>query len=153
MNRLNDVETVANPAPLVQDAIEKLDASAWWTKYTVTYLDLAAAATTNDVDLFTLPAGGVIHGVKIKHSTAFSGGAISAFTVSVGITGTLAKYASAFDVFQAVGNTAQQISSTVGTENHGASTSIKIAATSTGANIDQATSGSVDVWAMWSVAK
>lgn len=153
MNRLNDVETVANPAPLVQDALEKLDAAAWWTKYTVTYSDLSAASTTNDVELFSLPAGGVIHGVKIKHSTAFSGGSISAFTVSVGITGTLAKYASAFDVFQAVGNTTQQISSTVGTENHGASTSIKIAATSTGANIDQATAGIVDVWVMWSVAK
>lgn len=153
MNRLNSVETVANPAPLVEDALEKLDAAAWWTKYTVTYSDLSAASTTNDVELFSLPAGGVIHGVKIKHSTAFSGGAISAFTVSVGITGTLAKYASAFDVFQAVSNTAQQVSSTVGTENHGASTSIKIAATSTGANIDQATAGSVDVWVMWSVAK
>jgi hypothetical protein len=153
MNRLNSVETVANPAPLVEDALEKLDAAAWWTKYTVTYSDLSAASTTNDVELFSLPAGGVIHGVKIKHSTAFSGGSISAFTVSVGITGTLAKYASAFDVFQAVGNTTQQISSTVGTENHGASTSIKIAATSTGANIDQATAGIVDVWVMWSVAK
>ena len=153
MNRLNDVESVANPAPLVQDALEKLDAAAWWTKYTVSYSDLSAAATTNDVELFSLPAGGVIHGVKIKHSTAFSGGAISAFTVSVGITGTLAKYASAFDVFQVVANTTQQISSTVGTENHGAATSIKIEATSTGANIDQATAGSVDVWVMWSVAK
>ena len=153
MNRLNDVESVANPAPLVQDAIEKLDAAAWWAKYTVSYSDLSAAATTNDVELFSLPAGGVIHGVKMKHSTAFSGGAISAFTVSIGITGTLAKYANAFDVFQAVSNTAQQISSTVGTENHGAATSIKIAATSTGANIDQATAGTVDVWVLWSVAK
>lgn len=153
MNRLNDVETVSDPAPLVQDALEKLDAAPWWTKYTVDYSDLAAAATTNNIELFSLPAGGVIHGVKIKHSTAFSGGSISAYTVSVGITGTLAKYASAFDVFQAVGNAVQQISSTVGTENHGAATSIKIAATSTTDNLDQATAGSVDVWVLWSVAK
>jgi hypothetical protein len=94
----------------------------------------------------------VIHAVKIKHSAAFTGGLISAYTVSVGIVGNLVKYAPAFNVFQAPGNTVQQISSTVGTENHGAATSIRLAAVSIGANLNAATTGAVDVWALVSFA-
>jgi hypothetical protein len=117
-----------------------------WRKYTVTYADLATAATTNNITVATLPAGGVVEAVKIKHSAAFTGGAISAYTVSVGITGTLNKYAAAYDVFQAPSATAMQLSTTQGTESHTATTALKIAATSTGANLSAATAGSVDVW-------
>lgn len=122
-----------------------------WTKYTVGYAALAAAATTNNIELLSLPAGGIIHAVKIKHSTAFSGGGAASYTVSVGITGTLNKYAAAFDVFAAVGATVQQLSTTVGTENHGSATSIKIAATCD-VNLDLVTAGSVDVWVLASKA-
>ena len=119
-----------------------------WRKYTVTYSQLAAAATTNNITLFSLPAGGVIHAVKTKHSASFTGGSISAYTLSVGITGTLAKYSAAFDVFQAASATAMQLATTVGTESHTAATAIKIAAASTGANLSAATAGSVDVWVL-----
>lgn len=117
-----------------------------WVKVTKTFSDLAAAALTNNIEVYSLPAGGVIHAVKIKHSASFTGGAIATYTLSVGITGTLAKYAAAFNVFQAPGATVQQISSTVGTENHTAATSIKLAATSTVGTLDAATAGSVDIW-------
>lgn len=117
-----------------------------WRKYTVTKTQLAAAATTNNITLFTLPAGGIIEAVKIKHSASFTGGSISAYTISVGITGTLAKYAAAYDVFAAPSATAMQLSTTVGTESHTAATAIKVAATSTGANLSAATAGSVDIW-------
>lgn len=123
-----------------------------WVKATRTYAQLAAAATTNDVEVYSLPAGGVIHAVKIKHSVAFSGGSISAYTVSVGITGNLTKYASAFNVFQAVADTTFQLSSSFGSEDHGAATSIRLAATATGDDLDQATQGSVDVWILVSEA-
>lgn len=125
-------------------------ASPIWRKYTVGFADLATAATTNNITLVTLPIGAVVHAVKQKHSTAFAGGAISAYTTSVGITGNLTKYAAAFNVFQAVSATAQQITATAGTESHTAAVALKIAATSTDANLDAATAGSVDVWVLMS---
>ena len=119
-----------------------------WTKYTVTYSQLSAAALTNNIQLFSLPARGTIHAVVIKHSAAFTGGAIATYTLSVGIAGTLAKYASAFDVFQAPGNTVLQSSGGAFTENAGAATSVRVAAVSTGANLSAATAGSATIWVL-----
>lgn len=122
-----------------------------WRKYTIAFGDLATAATTNDIELLSLPARGIIHSVKIKHSASFTGGTISAYTISVGIVGTLNKYATAFDVFQAAGDTVFQVSSVVDGEDHGSAASIRIAAISTGDDLDQAAAGSVDVWVLYSV--
>jgi hypothetical protein len=122
-----------------------------WHKYTVTHTALQAAATTNNIELFSLPARGVIRNIVIKHSNGFSGGTISAYTVSVGIAGNLNKYASAFDVFQATGAGVGQMSSVADFESFGGATSIKIAATSTGDDLDQSTTGSVDVYVLWGV--
>lgn len=112
----------------------------------------STAGTSNAITLFTLPAGGVIHATKIKASTAFGGGAISAYTLSIGPSGNATKYASAFDVFQAVSNTAFQLSSVTGSENNGAGTIIQVTATSTTANLNAATAGVVDVFALLSIA-
>ena len=95
---------------------------------------------------------GVIHKVVQKHTTAFSGGTLSAFTTSIGIVGTLAKYAAAFDVFQAVAATTfQHTDSTGGMETFGGATSIRIAAVATGDTVANATAGSVDVYILHSV--
>lgn len=126
------------------------DTTATWAKYTKTYSQLSAAAMTNDVELLSLPARGVIHAVVIKHSASFTGGALADYTVSVGIAGTLNKYASAFNVFQAPGNTTLQTSNSLFSENYGAATSVRIAAASTTANLSDATAGSVDVWVLTS---
>jgi hypothetical protein len=123
-----------------------------WTKYTVTHTALQAAAMANDIALFSLVAGGIIEGVKIKHSVIFAGTGITDYKISVGIVGNLTKYASAFDVDTAVAATNFQLSTTVGSEDHGSATSIRIAATSTGANLNQSTGGSVDIWVKTSVA-
>jgi hypothetical protein len=122
-----------------------------WTKYTVAYTTLAAAALTNSPVLFALPAKGVISKVAIKHTAAFAGGAISDYTVSVGITGNLTKYASAFDVFQPVASNTAQISSGGFIEDFTSTTNVLITATSVGANLDAATAGSVDVYVETSV--
>jgi len=120
-------------------------------KYTVGYAALAAAATTNNITLATIPAKAFVRSVVIKHSTSFSGGSISAYTVSVGITGNLTKYAGAFNVYQATGSTVFQLATTQGIETFGAATDLKIAATSTGANLNVASAGSVDVWVEYGV--
>lgn len=120
-----------------------------WKKYTVSHIALQAAALTNDIELLSLPAFGVIHNVIIKHSTAFAGIGITAYTLSVGISSNLTKYASAFDVFQATGGGIGQTSNVSDFEDVTSSTSIRLAATSTGANLDQSTAGSVDVYVLW----
>ena len=64
-----------------------------WTKYTVTHTQLQAAALTNDITLLTLPILGSIQSIFMKHTVAFAGTSITAYEISVGITGTLDKYA------------------------------------------------------------
>lgn len=141
----------AQPAGLDPSAI---GAVPIWVKVGngLSHTAFQTAATTLSITLFTLAAAGLIHAVKIKHSTAFGGGAITAYTLSVGIAGTVAKYATAFDVFQAVSNTAFQTSSVLGSENNGAGTAILVTATSTTANLNASTSGIVDIWALLSKA-
>ncbi len=121
-----------------------------WRKYTVTYADFSAASTTSDFTLFQLPPAGVIHACKIKHSTRFTGGAISSYTISVGISGTPAKYCTAYQVGSTtVGNTAFNLVGTLGTENHRANTAIIARATSVGANLNAATAGTAEIWVLW----
>lgn len=125
-----------------------------WTKYTVLYSDLTTAGTTNNITLLTLPLKTMIHHVAIKHSVAFTGGIISAYTLSVGITGTLAKYLAAFDVFQAVAATTFSASAATikaDLESFGGGIAIKVAAVSTTANLDAATAGSADIWVQTSL--
>lgn len=122
-----------------------------WRKFTVVETNFTAAATSEDIELFTLGAGEIIHAVKIKHSTAFSGGGATSFTLSVGITGTLTKYASAFDVFQAAADTTFQITQNFNTENHGSATSIRINAVSD-VNVSLLTAGAADIWILVSKA-
>jgi hypothetical protein len=122
-----------------------------WTLYTVAESAFTAAATTEDIELFSLPARGVIHKVVIKHTTAFSGGSLTAYTISVGIVGTLAKYAAAFDVFQATGDTVFGFNDLPDMEDLGSATSIRVAAVSTTDDVIAATAGSVDIWVLTSV--
>lgn len=142
-----------NALNVLSNKITAGDRLPYWRKYTKLFSDFATAATSNNIDLFTLPAGGVIQAIKLKHSAAFTGGAISAYTLSVGIAASLAKYLAATSVFAAPSATGYVLADTAGVagESHVASTPIKIAATSTGANLSVATAGSVDVWVLWSV--
>lgn len=121
-------------------------ATGQWKKFTVTHTQLQAAALTNDIELYSLPAMNVISGVAIKHSVAFAGTGITDYKVSVGIAGDLDKYALQFDVDQAVSATTFDITNVVGVENFSSATSIRIAGTAVGANLDQSTAGSVDIW-------
>ena len=120
--------------------------SAGWTLFTVSETAFTAAATSEDISLFSLLENQVIEAVVIKHSTAFSGGTLSAFTVSVGIVGDLDKYGSAFDVFQATGAAVAQVSSSLGFEDFTGATDIRIAAVAVGDDVLDAAAGSVDVW-------
>lgn len=116
-------------------------------KKRMTYADFAAAATSNIVTMFTLGPGERVEAVTIKHETAFTGGAIATYTLSVGITGTGAKYAAAFNVFQAPGAAVFQHSTTQGYENMATGeTAIRATVACTGANLNAATAGEANIW-------
>lgn len=123
-----------------------------WVKVTLAFGAFSAAALTANANLYSLPAGGVLHAVKIKQSASFTGGAVASCTVSVGIAGNVSKYASAFDVFQAPASNTFQVTGTVGGEDQASAAQLTATATSTGANLNALTAGSVDVWLLISVA-
>lgn len=183
----------------------------FFRKVTKTFTDLAQASLTFDIELFLLPPGGFLHAIMLKHSAAFTGGAISAYTLSIGIGANLTKYMAAKSVFSAPSATSFYITwgpffnsvlppafvnidnaiggltisaayaqaevqalraacetladdcralraalaaysaGTVGMETSSANTSIRLAATSVGANTNVATAGSVDVYVLYSI--
>jgi len=115
------------------------------TIYTVNASDFTAAANTQAITLFSLLAGYKIYDVSIKSSVAFSRGTSTAFTLSVGITGVLDKYATAFDVFQAVGDTVFQTSEANAIEDYGSATTVRVTAISTNDTLDNIGTGTVAI--------
>lgn len=118
-----------------------------WTKYTLSHAAFQTAALTNNVALITLAAKASVDSILIKTTTAFSGGAISAYNLTVGITGTESKYLTSYSAFAAVAGSNYNVASinTLGAD-FNATESIKIFATSVGANLNASTAGSVDVY-------
>ena len=123
-----------------------------WRKFTVVESDFTAAAASEAITLFTLDAGEIIHAVKIKHSTSFTGGTIADFTLEVGISGDSTKYASAFDVFQSVADTTFQLTSVFNSESHGSGTTIEVTARSASDDVLDATAGAAEIWVLVSKA-
>lgn len=122
-----------------------------WIPIDVDYTDFSAAATTNNVEIYSLAAGSIIHAVIVRTTTPFTGGAISAYTLSVGITGTATKYSAAADVF--AGTQEDQLASALIPESWTAATSIKGFATSTTANLSAATAGAATIYLLVSEAE
>jgi hypothetical protein len=122
-----------------------------WHKYTISESAFTAASSTENIELFQLPAKASIHNIIIKHTTSFTGGSVTSFTLSVGVSGNLTKYASAYDVFQATGASNHQASNTFDMENYGAATSIRLTAVSAGGNVADVTAGTVEVYVLWGI--
>lgn len=123
--------------------------SGIWRRYTVnrTYLNTnAVGLSTFDVPIFTLAGGESVEDVFIKHSIAFSGGGTASATVSVGKTGSVSAYASAFDIFSAASNTSFQRSESDTMENFATTTQAVANVTITGTTFENVTAGAFDVW-------
>lgn len=115
------------------------------------YADFSYAGVQKSVKLFTLSAKGVIHAVKIKHSTKFAGTGITSLKLSVGITGALTKYCADHDALATVGDAVFTLAKEVQGETHNATgTDIYVTADALGANLDALAAGVVDVWVMHS---
>lgn len=117
-----------------------------WTKYTVDYTQLASGFSNFDLTFASLPAKRMLLAVCIKHSTSFSGGALTAYTLQVGLSGNTNKYASAFDVLQAPGSSIAQVSTGGWCEDFASSTTVRVRATATGGATNAATQGTADIW-------
>ena len=121
--------------------------------YTVAFTDLTTASTTEAEVLFNLPARGVITGLKVKHSVAFTGtGPLTAMTVSVGDTAPAddVAYTSTFDIFAAVSNALDQDTPFFGSSTFVAD-DVQANFIATGGNMDDLTAGSVNFMVCWAV--
>lgn len=117
-----------------------------WRKFTYTFSDFATTATSFSTTALALQANEGIDAVIVYHSASFTGGALTAYTVEVGITGNTDKYSKPQDVFQASSGTTRRVSNILDAPNLAATTDLIVTAKSVGADLDQATQGSVDVY-------
>ncbi len=118
-----------------------------WDKYTIGEAALTDADTSEDIALFTALQYQKVHAITIKHSAAFTGGGLSSMTVSIGTAGSPTYYATEYDIFQAVGDLVFLDENIFGSVTMAAAGHAVIARfTSGGANVADATAGSIDIW-------
>jgi hypothetical protein len=122
-----------------------------WYKLAFSYSDFATSATSVSKVFRHIAAKGTVSAVIIKHNTAFSGGAISSYTLEVGISGNTSKYLPATSVFGTPTVNGWSGMQNLDTPSYSSSADILVTAISTGANLDQATQGDVEIWIMLSV--
>lgn len=113
------------------------------------HTDFSAAALTKTVTLHTSILREEIHEVVIDLGTQFAGAGISSLTAEVGIAGDTAKYIMPFDLLQAVGaNSNDEGKFSLGRFDLPVGTDIEVLITAVGANLDQLSAGSVNIWLM-----
>lgn len=126
-----------------------------WTKVQKTHTDLQTAATTNDIAIYSLAAKEVLHSVVIKTTTAFAGTGIVGYVLDIGKTGDLTRYLTNYNGMTAVSDTNfgvgnGVISALPRPEDFGSATSVRLKATSTGANLNASTAGALDIYLLTS---
>jgi hypothetical protein len=124
-----------------------------WIEVTKTHSDLAAAATTNDIEIYSLPAGAVVHHAAIHHTVQFTGAGFFNYAVNVGKTGTANHYCGPRDMLAAVNATPTAGTTFNRFENYDAAISVRLFANSFGANLNVATAGTVKVYLLVSKPK
>ena len=129
---------------------ETLDQVRGLFKYTKTAADLTDSDTEEDEVLFNLPANGIVTGVRIKQSIAFSGGTLSAMTVEVGDSTSSTLHSAALDIFIAVGDLAK-LDTDQFKASGAAAHDIIAKFKATGDDMDNVDTGSVDIWVSWVV--
>jgi hypothetical protein len=148
-----------------QDIAAQLGGRIRYTQFLISYVDLTPIAgsgvqnitladQTNPTSKFFIPnnptaVNGKILGVSVKHSIAFAGaGPLTAMTVSLGVTGAVTRFTSAFDIFQAVSDTALQETACFKLGQYSA-TQLVAAFTPTGGTLAQLTAGAVAISLLW----
>jgi len=117
-----------------------------WNKYSITYTDLQAATATNFSEIFSSPAMGTIERVVMRQTAAFTGGGISAISVMLGTSADNDRIVMPYDAFNT--STVEDIYSIFDVPAFDTATSIRVYATSTGANLDSLAAGILDVYVL-----
>lgn len=122
-----------------------------WTSVTKLYTDFTAASTSQTINLYTLAAKEVLHAVVIKSNIAWSGGSLAMFGVDIIVNGSSIN--TTWDLMSAVSDT-NFLCVTPGSvpylKSFTATDTVQITATSSGANVNAATAGSVTVYLLTS---
>jgi hypothetical protein len=126
--------------------------SGFTHKFTIPSTALTAGATSQAITLTALPAGSLITNAAWRLKTNFAGGASSALTLQVGVTGNADAMIAPASVLN--GDTPIAVTSATGDmsdENKfglpvAAATNVIATFTATGANVSTLTSGEVDVF-------
>jgi hypothetical protein len=108
------------------------------------YANFQTGATVNTVAARTLPSNRQLFSLIIKHSQSFTGAALAAVNLDVGVSGDPTRFISNFDVMQAVASTAQD--SQLVMYFPATATDIQVRARSNGANLSALTQGSVTLY-------
>jgi hypothetical protein len=161
----SQIETAKPAAGLVDgatlevanDLVQAKHAVPRWEKVTVGYATVKALGSvlTGQVTLLTLPDGGVVHATKVMSSVQWVGTGIATLVADVGIVGTPTKYSSGYNLLAAPATDNYDLEFITGGEQQtvaggGSGTALKLRVTSTAANLDVLTAGSVIVWVLWS---
>lgn len=138
--------TKIQSAPMNSNLTALKNSSPIWQKYSVSYATLAAlgATASANLDVFTIGAGDVLDAIFVKHGTLFTGTSITGATFKCGKTGAPGSYTDEFDVKQAVGSGASQMTSAPTLEF--SATTFIVTMSLTGGVMNQLSQGSVDVW-------
>lgn len=108
-----------------------------WVPFPFSFTDLQTAAVTNTINLYSLPANAIIRDAKIKVTTAFSG--TTTITLSLGVSGTLAKFITAASAASTTVLSTVLTASDI--ESTSAATDIQLTAVSTINNLSSLTQG------------
>jgi hypothetical protein len=121
-----------------------------WKKYVYDHIDMAVPSTSTTLQI---PVGAktAVTGLVIKHNTAFTGGALSAVTVKVGVPGDLDKYATPFDIYQAPSSTLHESVYLLDVPAYAFGTTVELTVEATGANLNALTQGDLEVWLQTSI--
>lgn len=121
---------------------------ASWRKVTVPYTTLQTAAITNNVAVMTLAAREVVHYALFRVTTAFSG--TTTLTLSLGITGSVAKYVTAQTALSTSVLNGVSLSTPV-VESASATTNLNLDAIATVQNLSSLSQGSIDIFVLTSI--
>lgn len=133
---------------------EDVASATTWIKFSKAYTDFTLPSLyTESITLWTLPAGGVVHAVKLKHSQEW-GGAVpyASITLSVGVSGDPSRFLLPFDVNADVAASYYAIDNRIGGGAHGSTTAILLTIDTVGNQLVDINQGTVDVWIQYSIA-
>lgn len=119
---------------------------ASWQKVVIPYTSIQFGGLNHAITAFQLPKQAILAGIAIKHTTQFSGGAISAIKFDLGVSGSPTKFITQFDGFQAVSDAAVDGNAPNLIGSFSAVTNILLNSTSVGANLSALTAGSLTVY-------